>query len=136
MRRIYSTGFFIRQLPLIFFVFLCSCLFMSCTSSSSDIDRWTTTNGKVKVLSTTAMIDDIVGYVGGARVDHISLILGEIDPHGYELVKGDDEKISLAEIIFYNGLGLEHGASLRYALNHHPCAIALGNRVQREAPEL
>jgi len=99
------------------------------------MDQWIKPNEKVKVLSTTAMIDDIVGQIGGERVDHIPLILGEIDPHGYELVKGDDEKVSFAQIIFYNGLGLEHGASLRYALDHHQCAIPLGNIVQRTTPE-
>jgi manganese/zinc/iron transport system substrate-binding protein len=116
------------------FIFLCACLLAGC-SSSSDMDQWIKQNDKMKVLSTTAMIDDIVGQIGGERVDHIPLILGEIDPHGYELVKGDDEKITFAQILFYNGLGLEHGASLRYALDHHPCAIAVGNSVQRAVPD-
>jgi manganese/zinc/iron transport system substrate-binding protein len=92
-------------------------------------------NGKMKVLSTTAMIDDIVQSVGGDRVDHLALIIGEVDPHSYELVKGDDEKIAGAQVIFYNGLGLEHGASLRYAIEHHPLAISLGDCVQKSAPK-
>jgi manganese/zinc/iron transport system substrate-binding protein len=92
-------------------------------------------NEKIKVLSTTAMIDDIVGRIGKERVDHIPLIVGEIDPHSYELVKGDDEKLKFAKAIFYNGLGLEHGASLRYALDHHPHAINLGSAIQKRDPE-
>jgi manganese/zinc/iron transport system substrate-binding protein len=92
-------------------------------------------NGRVKVLSTTTFIDDIVGQVGGERVDHISLICGEIDPHQYELVKGDSEKLSAAQVIFYNGLGLEHGASLRYHLEHHPLSISLGESIQDRFPE-
>ena len=35
-----------------------------------------------------------------------------LDPHSYELVKGDDEKLDRADLIFYNGLGLEHGRAL------------------------
>lgn len=97
---------------------------------------WVKENGKVKVLSTTAMIDDIVGQIGGERIDHIALITGEIDPHSYELVKGDDEKLSLAQIIFFNGLGLEHGASLRYQLEHHPNTVGVGNAVLEKDPEL
>lgn len=89
----------------------------------------------MKVLSTTAMIDDLVKEIGGDYVAHIPLIVGEIDPHSYELVKGDDEKLQMAQIIFYNGLGLEHGASLRYALNVHSCAIDLGASVQERHPE-
>ncbi len=82
------------------------------------------------------MIDDVVGQIGKERIDHIPLITGEIDPHSYELVKGDDEKLSLATIIFYNGLGLEHGASLRYQIEHHPNAIGVGNIILERQPEL
>ena len=93
-------------------------------------------NGKLKVLSTTAMIDDIVGQIGKERINHIALITGEIDPHSYELVKGDDEKFTLATLIFYNGLGLEHGASLRYRIDHHPNAIGVGNNILEKHPHL
>ena len=82
------------------------------------------------------MINDIVGRIGKERIDHIALITGEIDPHSYELVKGDDEKLKLAQVIFYNGLGLEHGASLRYQLEHHPEALSLGNLVMEKDPSL
>jgi manganese/zinc/iron transport system substrate-binding protein len=81
------------------------------------------------------MIDDLVGRVGGERVVHIALVEGEMDPHSYELVKGDSEKFSLAQVVFYNGLGLEHGASLHYQLQAHPQAWALGDALQREYPE-
>jgi manganese/zinc/iron transport system substrate-binding protein len=92
-------------------------------------------NHKVKVLSTTAIIDDIVAKVGGDRIDHIALIEGAIDPHSYELVKGDDEKLAYAQIVFSNGLGLEHGASLRYQLEHHPKAVALGDQIRMKKPD-
>ncbi len=113
-------------------------MYVGCSSPSgpSSIELWAAQNGKVKVLSTTAMIDNIVGEIGGDRINHIPLITGEIDPHSYELVKGDDEKLSLAQIIFYNGLGLEHGASLRYQLEHHSNAIGVGNIVFKKDPSL
>lgn len=103
------------------------CLFGCGSSPDSPLHRWMEENGKIKVLSTTAMIDDLVGQVGGERVDHLPLITGEMDPHSYEIVKGDEEKFSFASIIFFNGLGLEHGASLRAQLHNHPHAVALGN---------
>jgi manganese/zinc/iron transport system substrate-binding protein len=112
---------------------LCGC---SSSQTPSSMEIWARQNGKVKVLSTTAMIDDIVERIGKDRINHIVLITGEIDPHSYELVKGDDEKLSLSQLIFYNGLGLEHGASLRYQLEHHANAIAVGNAVLQEHPEL
>ncbi len=99
------------------------------------MEIWAQQNGKIKILSTTAMIDDIVGQIGGDRIDHIALITGEIDPHSYELVKGDDEKLLLAQLVFYNGLGLEHGASLRYQLEHHSNAVGVGNEVLKKHPQ-
>ena len=81
------------------------------------------------------MIDDLVGQVGGDLIDHIPLIFGEIDPHSYELVKGDDEKISHAQIVFANGLNLEHGASLRYKLDKHPSVVFLGEEIKGKLPD-
>ena len=118
---------------------LLTVLFFGCSKRESrppsSFETWMKNNGKVKVLSTTAIIDDIVRQVGGERIDHLSLICGEIDPHSYELVKGDDEKFSAAQVIFYNGLGLEHGASLRYQLEHHPRAISIGQSVLERFPD-
>lgn len=82
---------------------------------------------KIKVLSTIPMIGDLVERIGGEAIDHVTLIRGNIDPHNYELVKGDIEKIQYADVVFYNGLGLEHGASLSYQIQNHKKAIALGN---------
>lgn len=93
-------------------------------------------NGKLKVLSTIAMIDDLVGEIGKEHVDKSVLIRGAMDPHAYELVKGDDEKFGRADIVFYNGLGLEHGHSLKQLLERNPKAIALGDFLLKHDPEL
>ncbi|MCI0382680.1 MAG: zinc ABC transporter substrate-binding protein [Chlamydiae bacterium] len=92
-------------------------------------------NKKIKVLSTTGIVGDLVKEIGRDMIDHQILIMGEIDPHSYELVKGDDEKISRAKIIFCNGLGLEHGASLRYSLQRHQGVVALGDEIRKRVPE-
>ena len=92
---------------------------------------------KIKVLSTIAMIDDLVKQIGGDHITTQVLVKGELDPHSYQLVKGDDEKLAYADLIFYNGLGLEHGPSLqRYLQDDETKAIPLGNRVRIRYPEL
>lgn len=121
------------------FSFLC-CL-CACTSNNdnkhfSDLQQWMTPNGKMKVLSTIGMIDDIVKQVGGEHIDSLALIKGELDPHSYQLVKGDDEKLRNANIIFYNGLGLEHGPSLLRHLQDNKDAVALGNELRKQHPQL
>lgn len=104
-------------------------------STPSAFNHWMQPSDKIKVLSTVAMIDDIVGRIGQERILHMPLISGQIDPHSYEMVKGDDEKLSMATVVFYNGLGLEHGASLRHHLINHANAIALGDVVAQMVPE-
>lgn len=107
--------------------------FFACTGAPSAHKGWMADSPKIKVLSTIAMIDDLVKQVGGEYVETLVLIKGEIDPHSYTLVKGDDEKLECADLIFYNGLGLEHGASLAYRLKEASYAVALGERVPQEA---
>ncbi len=97
--------------------------------------KWMENNGKVKVLCTTAMIEDLVAHIGGEYIDPLTLVVGEIDPHSYELVKGDDEKLEFAQILFYNGLGLEHGASLRHRIEMHPQAVAVAEAIAALHPE-
>lgn len=121
-----------RVLILGLFLFFSSCSF---SSKPSHLDTWQEGSGKVKVLSTTQMIDDLVEAVGGERVQHLVLIQGEIDPHSYELVKGDDEKLSFADLVFGNGLKLEHGASLRTRLEKHPHFVGLGDEIFKKNPE-
>ncbi len=107
---------------------------LACTSQESRVDEWMATDGKVKVLSTIGMIDDLVRVVGGERVDRLVLIGGALDPHSYELVKGDDEKLARADLIFYNGLGLEHGPSLARYLSESEKGIAIGDGIVRRHP--
>lgn len=113
-------------------------LLMGCTGHdhNAEIKRWVQKSDKIKVLSTTAMINDLVRQVGKEHVDGIVLIKGDLDPHSYQPVKGDDEKFSLADIIFYNGLGLEHGPSWQQFLTKSDKAVGLGNKIQSDFPEL
>ncbi len=112
------------------------CLLLWGCSSNPPATSSTLPQGKVQVLSTTAMIGDLVGRIGSPFVESGVLISVELDPHSYELVKGDDEKFSAARVVFSNGLGLEHGASLRYWVEKHPFSVAVGDEIQRKRPEL
>ncbi len=108
---------------------------LGCQNSSFRLEEWAapnSQNSKVKVLCTTPIIDDLVSRIGGERIDSLSLMDRTIDPHSYELVKGDDEKFLVAKIVFYNGLGLEHTASLRGKLETHPHAMALGDAIRSQ----
>jgi len=101
----------------------------------AEFRQWIQDDGKVKVLSTTAMINDLVKEIGGDRIDVLTLIQGELDPHSYQLVKGDDEKLKFAQVIFYSGLGLEHGPSLQYHLLNNDKAFSMGDYIEQNEPQ-
>lgn len=118
----------------LFFILLTLTFSCSQGERQTEVKRWMEPNGKVKILSTTAMIDDLVRGVGGDNVDAHTLIIGELNPHSYQLVKGDDEKLMNADIIFFNGLNLEHGPSLKKTLYSKNNAFGLGDLIQNEHP--
>lgn len=116
-------------------VLLSGCADSQATARQRAFQEWSKDNGRLKVLSTTAMIDDLVKQIGGEHISNLTLIQGELDPHSYQLVKGDDEKLAMATIIFHNGLGLEHGPSLQHYLHGSDKAVALGDRIEANEPE-
>lgn len=116
----------IKYLYAILLLFTTSC---GTPSADTPLDRWLQETEKARVLCTIGMIGDLVTEVGGDRINCITLINGQLDPHTYELVKGDDEKLLAADLIFYNGLGLEHGPSLRQYLDDCKNCTAIGNYI-------
>lgn len=62
---------------------------------------------KLNAVATTGMIADAVQNVGQEHVEVISLMGPGVDPHLYKASQGDLRKLSQADAIFYNGLGLE-----------------------------
>lgn len=110
-------------------------LMMTGCSPDSSPGNQVETVKKLRVISTTAMINDLVQSIGGEHIAPYTLIEGSLDPHSYQLVKGDDEKLGRADLIFYNGLGLEHGASLHYYLENSPKAVSLGASIYQTHPE-
>lgn len=64
-------------------------------------------NGKLHVVTTTAMVADIVENVGGDNVVVESLMGSGVDPHLYTPTASDISALENADVIFYNGFHLE-----------------------------
>lgn len=62
---------------------------------------------KVRVVTTTGMITDLVENIGGDRVEVTGLMGPGVDPHLYNATAGDMSRMAKADVIFYNGLHLE-----------------------------
>lgn len=64
-------------------------------------------NGKLVIVTTTGMIKDAIQHVAGEHAEVIALMGPGVDPHLYKATQGDLEKLTNADIVFYNGLHLE-----------------------------
>ena len=95
MKMITGIRFFLLSALLV----LCA----SCAESSGSVKR----EGTIKVVTTTALIGDLVKNVAGEKAEVISLMGTGVDPHLYKASAGDVEKLAGADMIFYNGLHLE-----------------------------
>jgi manganese/zinc/iron transport system substrate-binding protein len=65
------------------------------------------TGQKIKVVATTGMIADAVENIAGGHADVVALMGPGVDPHLYKATHGDLEKLTEADVIFFNGLHLE-----------------------------
>jgi manganese/zinc/iron transport system substrate-binding protein len=79
---------------------------ISCIPFISGCEK-TEDSGKLKVVSTIGMINDIVRNIGGEFVESEGLMGPGIDPHLYKASAGDVKTLINADVIFTNGLHLE-----------------------------
>ncbi|TPN84717.1 metal ABC transporter solute-binding protein, Zn/Mn family [Aquimarina algicola] len=64
-------------------------------------------NQKLKVVTTTSMVTDLVQNIGKDLIEVEGLMGSGVDPHLYKASEGDVSKLLNADVIFYNGLHLE-----------------------------
>ncbi len=88
---------------------------------------------KIRVVTTTGMIADMVREVAGDRAEVLAIMRPGTDPHGYKATESDVVKLAGADIIFYNGLHLEGrmGTIFEKMARRRP-VIAVGDAVPRE----
>ena len=79
---------------------LISLAIISCKNASEE-------SGKLKVVTTTSMLTDLVKNIGGDLIEVNGLMGAGVDPHLYKASEGDVNKLFQADVIFYNGLHLE-----------------------------
>ncbi len=80
-------------------------LFTGCADKEKE--ETTDRQGIKTLVCTTGMIADAVANIAGDKANVISLMGPGVDPHLYKATQGDLERLSNADIIFYNGLHLE-----------------------------
>jgi len=66
-----------------------------------------TTNEKLRIVTTTSQVTDLVKELAGDKVILEGLMGAGVDPHLYKASEGDVTKFYNADAIFYSGLHLE-----------------------------
>lgn len=64
---------------------------------------------KLQVVATTNIVGDVVGRVGGDRIELMTLMGIGVDPHGYVPAPSEVAAVHDAGLVFLNGGGLEGG---------------------------
>ena len=67
----------------------------------------TPADGKLRIVTTTTMLTDLVRNIGGDSVSVQGLMGSGVDPHLYKASEGDVAKLTGADVVFYTGLHLE-----------------------------
>ena len=100
-------------------------LFFSCKNAPED-------SGKLKVVTTTTMLTDLVSEIGGENISLQGLMGAGVDPHLYKASEGDVTKLYEADIIFYSGLHLEGKlVDIFEKMEGKKNTVSLGDKLQK-----
>lgn len=102
-------GFSSLILSVPFAIFLAGCGESSATNqpSSRDLPAPAGSGKPFRIVTTVAMVTDIVREVAGDRATVTGLLGEGVDPHLYKPTRDDVRKLSEADVVFYSGLTLE-----------------------------
>ena len=94
-------------------------------------DIWESTESfesgaKLKVATTTTIVQDLVRVIGGDEVDVYGLMGEGIDPHSYVERPSDMVALKSADVIFYSGLHLEEKLQENLEKLEHSYAVTSG----------
>jgi len=84
-----------------------SILMLSACSDDKASDKGK--DGKLKVVTSFTIIEDMAREIGGDDVEIHNLVPTGTDPHEYDPLPKDIKAATDADILFYNGLNLEGG---------------------------
>ena len=89
-----------------------------------------------RAVATFSILADLVGNVGGARVQLATLVGANGDVHVYAPTPGDAKTIAAADVVFVNGLGLEGWLDrlITAAASRAPIVVASRGVAPRSGP--
>nr|WP_245757885.1 zinc ABC transporter substrate-binding protein [Alteribacillus iranensis] len=87
----------------------------------------------IQIVTTIAQIGEPLQVIGGDRVEVESLMGPSVDPHLYQATQSDISTFENADIIFYNGLGLEANmVDIFEEIGKSRPVLAIGETIEEE----
>jgi manganese/iron transport system substrate-binding protein len=96
-----------------------------CTSKRSP----TSQSGKPTVVATSTILQDLAEQVGGEQFEIVGILQPGQDPHVYEPVPRDTQRLESADLVLYNGYNLEPGLIKLIRSTAKQQAFAVGEMV-------
>jgi manganese/iron transport system substrate-binding protein len=78
---------------------------IGCTAERSPTPQ----SGKPTVVATSTILQDLAAQVGGNQFEIVGILQPGQDPHVYEPVPRDTQRLESADLVLYNGYNLEPG---------------------------
>ncbi len=82
-------------------------LLIGCTKADTKAESSFSSDNKMNIVTTTAMISDVASEIGKDRVDVYSMMGPGVDPHLYKAKTSDLNRLTNSDLIIYNGIHLE-----------------------------
>ncbi len=86
---------------------VCLVLALAGCGDGGGSDDLSGSGGRLRVVTTTGIIEDAVRNVADTLADVTALMGPGVDPHLYKATQGNLSQLSAAQVVFYNGLHLE-----------------------------
>lgn len=102
-------------------------LFVALTVTACGTQKSTGTG--LKVVATTSLVGDVVQQVGGDLIQLTTLLPLGADPHSFEPRPQDAAAIQDAQLIFLNGLELEHALEPMIEANARGTVVAVSGGI-------
>ena len=113
---------------------LAACFALAWLPGCTEQDAHASHGGKLHVVATTGMVADLARAVGGEHIRVTALMAPGIDPHLYKASAEAVGQLETADVILYNGLGLEGKlGDLFVKLAHKRKVTAVTESVPRES---
>lgn len=87
---------------LLFFIIILSIFLTGCTSTKN-----ISSNSKIKVYTSFYAMYDFANKIGGDKINLTNLIPAGTEPHDWEPTPSDISNIEKADVLIYNGAGME-----------------------------